>query len=198
MSLKKLYACWMRHVYIPANLGEGKLTGTPENDIDYMQGCVYDALGMNEQAIQMFNQAVDGNSEPVQAIFYNDPQPDKILYQGLAWLKLGYPQKAHSIFCRLLEFAEEHINDKIRIDYFAVSLPDLMVFDSNLDEKNKNHCHYLRGLAKIGMKLYDDTSYHLTEVLRNDCSHPGAINHLRLVDFLLRIKKTETNSVRVN
>jgi hypothetical protein len=39
----------------PGNLGEGKLPGTQENDIHYLQGCVYEAMGMNEQAIENLN-----------------------------------------------------------------------------------------------------------------------------------------------
>jgi len=73
----------------PVNLGEGKLYGTPENDLHYLLGCAYEALGLKEKATEKFLQATEGSSEPVQAIFYNDPQPDKIFYQGLAWLKLN-------------------------------------------------------------------------------------------------------------
>ena len=76
------------------NLGEGKLLGTQENDIHYLMGCAFEAMGMNEEATLRFKMATNGISEPVQAIFYNDPQPDKIVYQGLAWLKLGYPAKS--------------------------------------------------------------------------------------------------------
>ena len=55
-------------------------------------------MGMIERALEKFIQATEGITEPVQAIFYNDPQPDKIVYQGLAWLKLGYPKKAEKYF----------------------------------------------------------------------------------------------------
>ncbi len=38
---------------------------------------------------RVFQKATQGLSEPVQAIYYNDQQPDKIFYQELAWKKLG-------------------------------------------------------------------------------------------------------------
>ena len=182
----------------PENLGEGKLLGTQENDIHYLQGCVYEAMGMNEQAIEKFKQATEGISEPVQAIFYNDPQPDKIVYQGLAWIKLDHPKKAEKIFRRLVEFADQHFNDDIRIDYFAVSLPDLLVFDTDLNEKNKNHCRYLKGLGELGLKNYTASADYLNEVLYRDASHAGAIIHLAMINSLIKQKKTDLNKIKSN
>jgi len=178
----------------PTNLGEGKLLGAQENDIHYLQGCVFEAMGMHELAITKFIKATGGISEPVQAIFYNDPQPDKIVYQGLAWLKLGFVHKAEKIFNRLKVFADQHFNDEIKIDYFAVSLPDLLVFDTDLNEKNKNHCLYLMGLGELGLKNYTSATTYFMEVLQKDCSHAGATIHLNMIDFLLQQKEMHLKS----
>jgi tetratricopeptide (TPR) repeat protein len=178
----------------PKNLGEGKLAGKQENDILYLKGCVYEELGLHEQAAEMFNMATKGISEPVQAIFYNDPQPDKIVYQGLAWLKLNNTEKASQIFNRLIEFANQHFNDEIKIDYFAVSLPDLLVFDTDLNEKNKNHCRYLLALGELGLKNFTSCASHLNEVLEHDSSHTGAMIHLKMIDFLKQQGEMMSNS----
>ncbi len=182
----------------PNNLGEGKLPGTPENDIHYLQGCVFEAMGMNEEAVQKFTKATDGISEPLQAIFYNDPQPDKIIYQGLAWIKLGYPHKAEKIFNRLVEFADQHFNDEIRIDYFAVSLPDTLVFDTDLNEKNKTHCRYLMGLGQLGLKNYSSSTNHFKQVLEHECDHLGAIIHLKMIHFLMKQVEAGRDRIRTN
>ena len=179
----------------PNNLGEGKLLGAQENDIHYLQGCVFEEMGMHELATAKFQKATEGISEPVQAIFYNDPQPDKIVYQGLAWLKLGYAHKAEKIFNRLKEFADQHYNDAIKIDYFAVSLPDLLVFDTDLNEKNKNHCRYLMGLGELGLKNYTSSATYFMEVLQKDGSHTGAIVHLNMIDFLIQKKEMHLQSI---
>jgi len=180
----------------PLNLGEGKLSGKQENDIDYLKGCAYEGLGMQEQAKQMFQRATLGISEPVQAIFYNDPQPDKIFYQGLAWLKLGDDEKATHIFNRLKAFGHQHFNDEIEIDYFAVSLPDLLVFDADLNAKNKNHCRYLVGLGQLGLKNYTFSHNYLAEVLANDCSHQGAIIHLNMIEFIKRQRDKRPDRIK--
>lgn len=166
----------------PVNLGEGKLYGTQENDIHYLQGCAYEALGQKEAATAKFISATKGISEPVQAIFYNDPQPDKIFYQGLSWLKLGDIKKGHAIFNKLISFGNEHLGDKIKIDYFAVSLPDLLVFDQDLDLKNLIHCHYLIGLGFLGLGETGKGKYHLQKVLENNVNHQQAIIHLNMAD----------------
>lgn len=173
----------------PINLGEGKLYGTQENDIHYLQGCAFEAMGLKEKAKEKFIEATKGISEPVQAIFYNDPQPDKIFYQGLAWLKLGDERKAKEIFEKLINFAAQHLNDKIEIDYFAVSLPDLLVFDQDLTLKNKVHCDYLTGLALIGLHKPEEAKKHFNKVLKQNINHQGAEVHLKMIEFLERTNK---------
>ena len=155
-------------------------------------------MELNELATQKFKQATEGISEPVQAIFYNDPQPDKIVYQGLAWLKLGHPKKAEKIFHRLIEFADQHINDEIKIDYFAVSLPDLLVFDTDLNEKNRNHCNYLKGLGELGLQNYTSSANYLNKVILRDANHVGAIIHLRMIYFLMKQNETDLNKIKIN
>jgi tetratricopeptide (TPR) repeat protein len=168
----------------PVNLGEGKLYGTQENDIHYLQGCALETLGKTEPAIEKFLSATKGISEPVQAIFYNDPQPDKIFYQGLAWLKLGNVKQANEIFNKLISFGNDHLHDKIKINYFAVSLPDLLVFDQDLDLKNVIHCHYLIGLGFLGLRKTEKVKYHFQKVLDKNINHLGAIIHLKMIEFL--------------
>ena len=73
----------------PYNLGEGKLANAEENDIWYYKGEAYRGLGEDVSARECFEKATVGSSEPQQAFFYNDQQPDKIFYQGLAWRALG-------------------------------------------------------------------------------------------------------------
>lgn len=169
--------------HYPENIGEGKLFGAPENDIHYLKGLAYEQSGEHELALQSFSLATGGISEPVQAIFYNDPQPDKIFYQGLAWLKLNDPEKAHMIFNKLIGFGERHLNDQISIDYFAVSLPDLLVFDADLNVRNNIHCLYLQGLGKLGLGNgnVENAEVLFDKVLHLDVNHQGAAIHKKML-----------------
>ncbi len=135
----------------PHNLGEGKLINAEENEIDYYKGLAYKGLGEIENAEISFAKATLGSPEPVQAFFYNDQQPDKIFYQGLAWRELGDEEKASSRFNKLIAHGEKYLFEKCRIDYFAVSLPDLAIWDDDLNDRNKVHCYYVMALGYSGL-----------------------------------------------
>lgn len=164
----------------PSNLGEGKLAGAQENDIHYWKGVVYEQIGDKIMADHYYRMATDGSSEPSQAVFYNDPQPDKIYYRGLAWLKLNNPEKATKLFKQLIDFGGKHIDDDMSIDYFAVSLPGLSVFDVDLNLLNKAHCYYVMALGNLGLgKEHTQHAEALFDrVLQLDNNHQGALTHM--------------------
>ena len=166
----------------PENLGEGKLYGAQENDIHYWMGCAYEQLNEMKLAQEYWRKASSGLSNPSPAIYYNDQQPDKIFYQGLALLKLGDKGEAVKRFNNLVRFGEENMNKEVKIDYFAVSLPDLMIFDDDLDVRNQIHCHYLLGLGWLGLELYNKSEYHFNVALRLDPAHSGAIVHKAMLN----------------
>ena len=37
------------------------------------------------------------------------------------------------------------------MDYFAVSLPDLLIWEDSLDQKNRIHCLYMLALGYYGL-----------------------------------------------
>ncbi|WP_324677447.1 DUF5107 domain-containing protein [Hymenobacter sp. GOD-10R] len=165
----------------PHNLGEGKLPGAPENELHYWLGCAYEALGQLEAARGAWQQATTGSSTPTAALFYNDPQPDQIFYQGLAWRQLGSPEREQAIFNNLLHYGQAHLNDEVKLDYFAVSLPDLLIFEDDLSRRNALHCRYLIGLGYLGLGQLTEAEAALTAVLQQDSRHAGAHTHLQLL-----------------
>jgi hypothetical protein len=169
----------------PYNLGEGKLYGTQENDINYWKGCVYEELGDKDNAELHWKTAAIGLSEPSNAMFYNDQQPDKIFYQGLALLKLGQSNDANSRFNKLKDYGEKHIFDTMKIDYFAVSLPDLLIWDDDLQKRNLLHCKYLIGLGYLGLGAKEKARKFLSEVVANNPNHAGSLIHLKMCDYYL-------------
>jgi tetratricopeptide (TPR) repeat protein len=165
------------------NLGEGKLLGTQENDSYYYLGCAYKGMGENDKAKEYFIKATIGLSEPINAVFYNDQPPEMIFYQGLALIKLGKVNQGRERFNKLIDYGEKHLCDQVAIDYFAVSLPDFLIFDEDLNKKNKIHCHYLMGLGYLGIGNIKTAEEEFKEVLQMDVSHQGAITHLNQVYF---------------
>ena len=162
----------------PHNLGEGKLSGAQENDFLYWLGCAYEGLEQMDEARKYWELAKEGNTEPAAAIFYNDQKPDKIFYQGLALLKLGLPNEANVRFDKLIAFGKKHLDDTIKLDYFAVSLPDLLIWEDDLTFRNKIHCHYMLGLGFYGLNEMDKAKNHLLEAAKMDVNHQGVQVHL--------------------
>jgi len=172
-AIKLLEEC----LVYPHNLGEGKLPGAQENDFHYWLGCAYEGLGKITVAEEYWELAKNGNTEPAAAIFYNDQKPDKIFYQGLALLKLGQKEKAKTRFDNLITYGTEHFDEQIKLDYFAVSLPDLQIWDDDLTFRNKIHCHYMLGLGLLGNGETEKAAGHLNIAAEMDVNHQGVQVH---------------------
>ena len=157
----------------PHHLGEGKLYGAQENDFYYFLGCAYENLNRKDEAVRYWEQATVGPTEPAAAMYYNDAKPDKIFYQGLALLKLGRIDEANGRFHKLISYGEKHLFDKIKMDYFAVSLPDLLIWEDNLTVRNIIHCKYMMALGYWGLNQKEKSARLLKEVEKLDINHQG-------------------------
>ncbi len=178
--------CWQqagellrKALVYPENLGEGKLEGTKDNHIYYYLGCVEEALGNDVQARTYFEQASVGPDEPAGMMYYYDQPADMILFQGLAKLKLGRTGEAKARFYRLIDYGEQHMNDDVRIEYFAVSLPDFLIFEDDLNVRNKAHCCYLLGLGNLGLGNGEQAELFLKKALEYDGNHLNAVRYLK-------------------
>jgi tetratricopeptide (TPR) repeat protein len=157
----------------PHNLGEGKLHGAQENDFHYFLGCAYEQLGDYEKAREYWELATVGPQEPAAAMYYNDAKPEKIFYQGMALLKLGRTDEANGRFYRLVNYGKQHIFEKQTMDYFAVSLPDLLIWEDSLDRKNRIHCLFMLALGYTGLGDKAHAERYLSEVEQLDINHQG-------------------------
>lgn len=164
----------------PDNFGEGKLYGAQENLQNYLLGVTLLSLGDKEQANACFKKAASGLSEPQSALYYNDQPPETIFCQGLAHLKLNNEKAALACFDKLIAYGDLHENDAVHIDYFAVSLPDFLVFDSHLEQQNKIHCLFMKGLGYLGKGMEQHAAECLDQAAGLDCSHTGLSLYRRL------------------
>lgn len=155
----------------PENLGEGKLYGAQENDFYYLEGLAHLALGDREKGEECLRHATVGPEDPAPALYYNDARPHKIFYAGLAYRALGNENKARSCFNRLVQYGKQHYHDKVKIDYFAVSLPDLLIWDDSLETRNRVHCLFMLALGNIGLGEYEKGKKYLEEAMSLDPSH---------------------------
>lgn len=165
----------------PHHLGEGKLYGAQENYFYYFLGCAYDAMGQKEKAKECWEKATLGPTEPAAALYYNDAKPDKIFYQGLALMKLGRTDEAKGRFHKLTSYGEKHLFDKVKLDYFAVSLPDLLIWEDDLEVRNIIHCKYMMALGYCGLGLKDKSLALLQSLENIDINHQGIMSFGSLI-----------------
>ena len=152
----------------PHHLGEGKLYGAQDNDFLYFLG--------------RYEEGTEGPTEPAAAMYYNDAKPDKIFYAALCYRKLGREDRARSLFNKLINYGKQHIFEKQIMDYFAVSLPDLLIWEDSLDTKNIIHCKYMLALGYYGMGDKEKALKFLAEVEALDNNHLGARQFRTLID----------------
>ena len=169
----------------PHHLGEGKLYGAQDNDFYYLMGVAYDAMNQTDKARQCWLKATEGPTEPAAALYYNDAKPDKIFYQGMALLKLGRTGKANGRFHKLVNYGEKHLFDKVRMDYFAVSLPDLLIWEDDLQVRNEIHCKYMMALGYYGLGNKEKSNRYLKEAEALDINHQG----IQAFKFFLGVKE---------
>ena len=167
----------------PHHLGEGKLYGAQENDFYYFLGCAYDAKDDAEKAKECWEEATKGPQEPAAAMYYNDAKPDKIFYQGLALLKLGRVGEAHGRFYKLVNYGKNHLFEDVVMDYFAVSLPDLQIWEGDLNLSNQIHCKYMLALGFYGLGDKRHAERYLTEASELDKNHLGILSFQTLMDL---------------
>ena len=170
-----------RALVFPHNLGEGKLEGAKDNDIHYYLGLAEKTLGNENESLRQLELAAAGDEEPASALYYNDQPADRILYQGLANRTLGREERAKSRFYKLISYGEKHYYDQVKIDYFAVSLPDLQLFDEDLSIRNRAHCEYLIALGSYGLGDTERAAKCYDAVLNINRAHQGAILHKQLL-----------------
>ena len=161
----------------PENLGEGKLPNVPDNQAHYYMGVACRMLGDEEKAAEYFELAASGPQEPEKALYYNDQPSDFIFYQGLANRELGRDGAARKAYHQLMIFGEKHLFDEVSYDFFAVSLPEIEVYQDDIALRNVQYCNYLRALGAMGLGEKEKARELFDGILEKQADHQGALSH---------------------
>lgn len=186
-DIREKIALLEKALVYPHNLGEGKLIGNMDNDIYYMLGQLYEKPdgmpeGTKEDAEKAYMLASRGEFGLSSAMYYNDQPPEMMYYAALALRALDDEAEAHRRFELFIQYAKEHEDDNIKIDYFAVSLPDFLIFEADLNRKNKVHCLYMAALGHLGLGEKEQAVTCAKQGLVLDCCHAGLKEMVRMMD----------------
>jgi len=63
---------------------------------------------------------------------------------------LDQQAEANQLFSQMCDWAEQASGDVVTADFFAVSLPDLLVLNGDRQLQHKEHLLLVKGLAELG------------------------------------------------
>ena len=160
----------------PQNLGEAKHLLANWADVFFWIGDSYADEDRSAEAAQAWHlatrQSGDFQQMSVRSI------SNMTFWTGMAYARLGYPEHAREIFQKIYDYSLELEQLVPRIDYFATSLPAMLLFENDLAAQNQIDARFLRAQALLGLNRGSDAKHLLDEVLKLDRNHPGAADLL--------------------
>jgi hypothetical protein len=103
---------------------------------------------------------------------------EQTYFSALAWQRLGQKAKARRVLLRLLKFARERRESSATIDYFATSLPNMILFEADLPARERVTARFLEALALRGLGRETPARQALRVVARDDPGNPLVYPHL--------------------
>jgi tetratricopeptide (TPR) repeat protein len=158
----------------PHNLGEGRLPGQTDNDIWYLLGYCAEQAGDLPQAATYYQRAQQGSSTLDAGRYYNDQPVDYLFWQGMALRKSGHTAQAEQHFRNFITWAERHRDDVPEADFFAVSLPDLVVLDVSAPQLHHQHCLFIEMLGYLGLGERSASQKAMQQLLKMNPAHDKA------------------------
>jgi tetratricopeptide (TPR) repeat protein len=162
----------------PENLSEATHILANCSDIYYWLGVAWDRLGNRAKAHEQWW---------VAAAFRGDfkemsvrPFSEMTFYSTLAMQKLGRNAQAAKLLKDLLAYAKKLAKTESKIDYFATSLPTMLLFVDDLQFRQETTSLFLEAQARLALGQRSAARRLLSTVLRRDPSHPTAAE---FVDF---------------
>jgi tetratricopeptide (TPR) repeat protein len=160
----------------PPNLSEARHLLANQSDIFYWLGRAHEALGRSASAITCWQRAARQRSDFQQMAVRTIS--DMTYWTGMAYLALGNAAEASGIFQEIYDFSLDLERTEPKIDYFATSLPTMLLFEEDLRRRNETEAKFLRAQALAGLGRTGESTSLLKEVLNLDSNHAGAADLL--------------------
>jgi hypothetical protein len=99
-------------------------------------------------------------------------------YAALSWERLGKEAKAKRLLRELLAYGRQLEKTPSRIDYFATSLPTMLLFEDDLQSRQTTTARFLQAQARLGLRARAQGRALLKTVLQRDPNHARAADLL--------------------
>lgn len=156
----------------PPTLGEARHTLANFSALLLPLGDALQELGRSEGARQAWSQAASfvGDFRTMAAV----PFSDMTYYSVLASQRLGDDERAARLLDGLATWAEQLDRSVPSVDYFATSLPSLLLFTEDLARRQRVEVSVLRAQVALLRGQPDEAQRQLDGALTLDPNHPRA------------------------
>jgi tetratricopeptide (TPR) repeat protein len=153
----------------PPNLGETKHLLANRSDAQYWLAVACGAVGDEAAAKRHFVIAAQtrGDFQEMSVREYSEVT----YFSAMALQRLDRGAEAERLFEELLAYAKTLSASEPKIDYFATSLPAMLLFEDDLASRQQIHAMLLEAQAQIGFGEQEIAKDLLREILQRDPSH---------------------------
>ncbi|HLJ75888.1 MAG TPA: DUF5107 domain-containing protein [Acidobacteriaceae bacterium] len=158
----------------PESIGEAPHLLANRSIIDYWLGIAWTQAGKAAKAAGHWERAArtHGDFQGMQLTTISD----MTFWSAMALDRLGRREEARALLGQIRDYAADLEQQTPKIDYFATSLPAMLLFDEDLKLRQTITARFLQAQALLGLEQRENSLDLLQQVLRLDQSHAGAID----------------------
>jgi tetratricopeptide (TPR) repeat protein len=168
----------------PQSLGEARHLLANKSDIEYALGIAHATTGNLPEAQSWWHRAAreSGDFQQMSVLSVSD----MTYWRGAALEKLHMQERARQVFRSIAAHADTLEQQEPKIDYFATSLPTMLLFHEDVAHRNRVNAGFLRAQAAYGLHGAEAAIPLLRAVLALDSNHAGAADFLQEAELVLR------------
>ena len=162
----------------PSNLSETHHLLANKADIFFWLGVAEDKLNFSSEAQKWWELSAEikGDFQEMSVTSFSE----MTFFSALSMISLGRRSEAKDLLYKLLEFAESLIESTAKLDYFATSLPNMLLFDDDIQKRQETKAMFLQAQAFYGLGEIDRAATLLKAVLENDPNYQLALTLLEI------------------
>lgn len=160
----------------PQNLGEAKHLLANQSDVHYWLGVAAAAEGDQDAARKHWNKAADSQGD-FQEMSVR-PFSEMTFYSALAAHRLGQTERSRRLLLDLRAYSKSLMETEAKIDYFATSLPAMLLFEDDIQLRRKISAMVMSAQADLGLGQTGGVQKVLAEVLKLDANNAVAADLL--------------------
>ncbi len=134
----------------PQNLGEAYHPLQAKADVNYWQGKALRALGREAEAVRRFEASAAEAGDFLSMAVAEHSELSR--FKALSMAELGRIEDARALLGDFRNYAQKSMATPFKIDYFATSLPLLLVFEEDMEKAHREESARLLELAEATLR----------------------------------------------